>query len=130
MKNLTELKEQEYKFVQSCGGYWGLTEFDTKQNDISREKVKCFPEGSFLGNINFYDEDRKNLSERPVMREYGGQSIHNFEFAFIVPKYDDLLVEMIRSYNLLPFNNKRVFAFLDAIFLRIETLGGETLTWV
>lgn len=127
---LKEIKKQEFEFVKSCGGYWEVTEFDTAQNDFSRAKINCFPEGSFLGNINFYDEDRKNLADHPIMREYRGQSICNFEFAFIVPKYDELLAEMIKSYNLLPFNNKRVFAFLDAIFLRIETLGGESLTWV
>ncbi len=83
---------------------------------------------AFIGNINYYDEDRKKVVayERPVFTSYKGEKVLNFGAAFIIPKADDTLGEMIRRWNTLGEQN---MANIEAITKRIKWLEGENLIW-
>jgi hypothetical protein len=121
MSNLNELIKIQNDFVRSCGGYWEITEFDQEVNDMNRAIISEYhnqnPE-CCVGNINRYKETDV------MMRKYEGETVYNFEWAFIVSKFDKLLSDLIEKYN----NNSK--ESLDLVFDRIKELDGITFLWV
>jgi hypothetical protein len=124
MKNLSELKNIENDFIRSHGGILNITEFDQKQNTISRNKIRAFKSEygtCFLGKINRFEG----------LKEYTGGMVYNFEYDFCIPEYDNKLVEMIENYNNpKPLNSKVIMNEINHIFNRIEKLNGITFRWV
>lgn len=107
-------------------------EFDTQCNDVSREKIRLYAEihqdqKCYLGKVNRYSEDEG----KPYLVEYTGQMIYNFEYKFMIPVYDQKLIDMIidresAEYTGTAEDYKRVSAIMN----RIEEIGGIYLIWV
>lgn len=89
---------EEYLNIHSNNG--DTSEFDPSINDISRAMVHSLKKKygeCYLGKINLYDEERENLHVRLV--PYEGQLIYNFEYCFILPCYDQKIIDLIREHN-------------------------------
>lgn len=136
MKTLAELKREEYTHVSDVGGWLELRESDRTINDGNREQIAAFKRehgAAWLGNINFYDEQRKQIASgtESVYEEYTGQMVYNFGCAFCVPVPDETLSNLIREWNsdYKPGISKSVWSQIDAITKRIDDLGGIHLIW-
>ena len=110
----------------------GTSELDYSINDISRAMVHSFYKKHgqcFLGKINLYDEDRKNL--RVELVPYEGQLIYNFEYSFILPCYDEKIIGLIREHNTKKetFNSQEIMDRIVQIIKRIYDLQGTSLVW-
>jgi len=128
-----ELNEQEFLIFKRSKGL--PTEFDTDMNDITREKIEIFAaihkdlrnEKCYLGKINRYSED----VGKPYLMVYEEQRVFNFEYGFMIPCYDEKLVEMIKEREQAKYTGtaddyKRVTEIMD----RIHEVGGFNLFWV
>jgi hypothetical protein len=126
MSNLNELIKLKNDFIRSCGGYLEITEFDQDLNDMNRAIINEYYEQNpkcCVGNINRYKETDV------MMKEYEGEMVYNFEWAFIVSIFDQSLLDLIEKYNSrLP--QEKITEFLDMIFDRIKELNGITFFWV
>ena len=125
MKNLKELNTIENQFVRDCGGAWNITEFDQKQNTISRNKIKAFRNENgacFLGKINRFEG----------LKEYNSGMVYNFEYDFAISEYNTELVIMLESYNNPNggYDGKKAMQNIEEIFNKIEELNGIILNWV
>ena len=142
---LKAVKAEEHKFF-----FWPVgngkftfeypTEFDQELNDVTRLKIaaytKKFGEG-YLGNVNLHKEhiERKcknNESFRePILWKWDGQLVCNFEATFIVPCFNQVLVDLIRTRAESEYTGaKDDYARVTAIHDIIDGLGGEYLNWV
>ena len=122
---------QQNIYLGSSGGVLELRESDEIYNDLNRSIIQAFWKmhgTAFIGNINYYDEDRKKVVayEKSVFTAYNGEKVLNFGAAFIIPKADNTLDEMIRRWNT---PGERTVANIEAITKRIEWLGGKNLIW-
>lgn len=136
MKTLEELKRDEYSHVASVGGWLELGESDRTINDGNREQIAAFKRehgAAWLGNINFYDEQRQRIASgmEPVYEEYTGQMVYNFGCAFCVPMPDETLSNLIRQWNSDDETgvNNNVVNQVNAITKRIDDLGGVHFIW-
>jgi hypothetical protein len=129
--NLQEIKQAGRTYHMTYAEEGGTSEFDMSINDISRAKIaacaEIWPE-VWLGHVNLYGDDRHG--GKAIMQKWEGELVYNFEYAFAIPGHDAELEKLIRDrddaeYTGTTDDYKRV----DAIFARIETLGGETLSW-
>lgn len=133
MSTLKELKQEEYKHVASMGGWLEIPEADCTLNDLNRKQIAAFKneyKSAYLGNVNYYDEKRKQIvnGETSIFTEYNGQLVYNFEYSFCVPEQDETLENMIRQWNgKLP--NDEVYNLIDKIQNRIDELGGINFIW-
>ena len=107
----------------------GTSEFDMSINDISREKINALKNHygtAYLGRINRYEEDKG----KPYLVEYTGQQVYNFEYGFVIPSYDEELIDLIRKRELSPYKGtQKDKIMIDAIFQRIADLKGLHLLW-
>jgi len=125
MKNLKELNTIENQFIMDRGGVWNITEFDQKQNTISRNKIKAFRTENgacFLGKINRFEG----------LKEYTSGMVYNFEYDFAISEYNTELVMMLESYNSPNdgYDGKKAMRNIEEIFNKIEELNGTILNWV
>lgn len=125
------LCRQQNIYLKKTGGVLEPREADDTYNDFNRRIIEAFREKhgrAYLGNVNFYDEDRRKIVayEKSPFTEYKGEKVFNFGAAFIIPKADETLEEMIRRWNT---PDENTAANLDAIMNRIEWLGGKNLIW-
>lgn len=126
-------KKKQIDHIRATGGMFGLREADQTYNDLNREIIKYFLMRygkAFMGNINFYDEKRKQVvrGEVSVYEEYFGQTVYNFGCSFIVPQEDEELEWLIRDWN----SDDRLPKDADAvkkITNRVDRLGGIHLIW-
>jgi hypothetical protein len=103
----------------------------TLHNDEQREKIqRMFDQrgGCWLGIVNKYKAD----PPRSWLEQWQpDRLVYNFEFCFAVPRFDQQLVELLqRRYDAPYTGTKQDAVFIDAIFARIEELGGVHLVWV
>ncbi len=82
-----------------------------------------------MGSINYYDEKRKNIDNEEILKEYQNELIYNFEYSFIVPAFDEELIQMIKDYNKMEYS-RAVFKAINDITERIYEIGGTFLVWV
>ena len=132
MNTLEKINARENSFINRCGGVWNVTEGDWEQNKLSRAKIRAIKSENgqcFIGKINLYSEDRKNVDTHPILAEYKKGMVYNFGCDFVVPKYDQELIDLIRDYNKLKDGNK-IKLKLNAIFDKIIKLKGFSLQWV
>ena len=107
-----------------------ILEADEQWNNIQREKIAAVYEynsKAYIGKINFYGDERNNLTENMVFKEYTGQKVYNFGADFIVPVADGKLAEMIVQWNSEIQSLKA--NLIKSIFNRIDKIGGLNLTW-
>jgi hypothetical protein len=107
----------------------GASEFDQSINDISRAKIKALfrDRGScFLYKLNKWHKTD------PDVWEYTGQKIYNFDCSFITANKDEELSQMVIEYNRPreEFNSKLLWEQVEAIYDRVEKIGGIITTWV
>lgn len=124
---LARKKRREY--VSLTGGWLELREADDTLNDSNRDIIQALRDAygrAFLGNINFYDEQRQRIVEgkESVFEEYTGQIVYTATADFVVPAADEKLEELIREWN-----EKSGPGLVDKITSRIDQLGGEHLIW-
>lgn len=126
-KEITDIFIQSFK-----NGDFGPTEFDQEVNTISRHLISAYHEHygrCFLGKINLYDKDRGNRDA--ILTEYKKQFIYNFAYSFIIPNYDQELIDLIYNRDITPYTGtKDDSVLIDAIFKRLESIGGLYLHWV
>lgn len=132
MTKLDEIVERQNDYARRQGGIYTLNEADETYNDMNREQIAAFKEkhgAEFLGNINFYGDDRAAVvaGEKNVYEEYVGQMVYNFECDFCVPCADEALAEIIRAWN----TPGRPLALSEITHItdKIEALGGINLIW-
>ena len=84
----------------------------------------------FLGNINFYGDQRKKIvaGKEDVYEELLDQMVYNFGCDFAVPVPDKELEELIRAWNGDERLPKRLVD-VEAMTGRVERLGGINLIW-
>lgn len=133
MPTLQELKSETYQHVASMGGWLEIPEADCTLNDLNRKQIAAFKnehDTAYLGNINYYDEKRKQITngETSVYNEYTGQTVYNFEYCFCVPTKDEVLENMIREWNS-PNAGLSNYKLITQITNRIDSLGGISFIW-
>lgn len=130
MEALKEIQRAEHEYIKRCGGYWELSEFDREINEFSRAKVRAFKhehEEAWLGNVNLYSETPPNFTEY----ESGITALNNFGYAFVIPHPDQELYKLITQRDEADYTGTKADApMIDAIFNRIEDIGGIVLNWV
>ena len=124
---LTELQREEEQLWKDNGGSpWDLGEADEGQNDLSRAKIQAFLEEhgeAWLGCVNTY-------GQRPILVQYTGQLVYNFQYTFVIPHFSAQLVDMLVEREDTPYTSVATDRVLvDAICDRIEELGGVHLHW-
>jgi len=132
-ETMQKLVKGEIDIFRRAGGMGSWpSEFDTDMNVITQEKIKLFPELNnngqcYLGKINRYTEDKG----KPYLMPYDGQRVFNFEYGFMIPVYDEKLVELIRDREHAEYTGtKDDFRRITEITDRIQELGGIHLFWV
>lgn len=125
-------KKKLRSYVYSCGGYDGVREADQSYNDLNRELIDAVRQKfgkAYLGNINYYDEKRKEVAAGgSIYEEYTGGTVYNFACAFVVPAPDVEIQQFVRmwnSSNSLPADS----SIIDKIFDRVEKIGGINMIW-
>lgn len=107
-----------------------LDEYEAEMNahnDLQRTRLAAYRAehgAAWIGKINIYPPARAELVE------FTGQLVRNFEADFAVPKPDPTLLRLIIERAESPYtgtaeDGRRI----DAIFARIDELGGRLLTW-
>jgi len=129
-----ELRQREFgilkEAIQTRGSLSELE--DMEMNDITRQLIVAYDRlhqdsKCYLGKVNRYSEDEG----KPYLALYEGQQVFNFEYGFMIPCYDEKLIELIRDrehaeYTGTKEDYKRVTEIMD----RIQELGGINLFWV
>ena len=125
-KELTQVFLNAWK-----NGDYFPTEFQPETNDITRSMISAFAgeHGQvWLGQINLYGKDRGQKA--PILKPCTG-FVYNFEASFIVPVYDQLLVDMIYDRDIAKYTGTKSDSIrVGHIMDRIEQLGGLMLHWV
>jgi len=108
-----------------------LPEADPDINDASRQIVMAMVKDHgecWLGKINLYGDDRGKPEK--VLRKYDGGIVYNFGASFVIPEFDQKLVDLIIGRDTAMYEGTKKDALrLDPIFNRIEKLGGHSLHW-
>ncbi len=126
-------RHKQIKYASACGGFLEVREADETFNDFNREIIQAVKQQygcAFLGNINFYDRQRKAVvaGEQSVYKEYDGGQVYNFECSFVVPVADAALEQLIVKWNAddsLPKGAQDV----ERITSLVEKIGGANLIW-
>lgn len=101
-------------------------EADGNLNSASTNLIYAFGEGCWLGVINCYTDKQK---ENPIW-QWDGEMVYNFGASFVIPEFDQTLLDLIFQRNNAPFTNcSDDSVMVDAIFDRIEAIGGKLLHW-
>ncbi len=110
--------------------YWsheGKYEFDYYLNDISRAIIHKYDEKNGSCYLGIFKKDEGETTDLSLVK-YEGQYIHEFQFDFIVPCYDEKLMNLISSYNKVQLpKNPNKMQYL--IYKRIFQLNGLFLLW-
>ena len=127
-QTLAELEKQTGEYLYNNEGW--TNEFDMSINDISRSKVEsALAEWGevWLGNVNLYDEARKHPFQ---LVKYCGETVYTFSYHFILPVNDPVLTELIDKRDKSEYTGTSAdMKMINAIFARIEELGGVSLLW-
>ena len=103
--------------------------YENNLNDYQRDLIAAFAAKhgqSWLGRVNIYDND-KHL---PIIWQWDGGLVYNFGASFIIPKFDDELYALILARHYAPYTGTREdYKRINAIYARLEALGGESLIW-
>lgn len=126
-------RKTQFDYVRGTGGFLALREADDVYNDLNREQLralKMMHGRLFLGNINFYGDQRKKIvaGEEDVYEELLDQMVYNFGCDFAIPVPDKGLEELIRAWN----GDERLpkkLVDVEAMTGRVEQLGGINLIW-
>ena len=134
MNAVREIQKRQNNYLASTGGVWALREADEKYNDMNRETIDAFKKAygtAFLGNINFYGEDRQKVAskEKSIYVEYTGQLVYNFGCAFVVPTKDEVLENLISYWNTDKKTASECHGLIDKIVDRIQEIGGINFVW-
>ena len=66
----------------------------------------------------------------PILWKWDGTLVYNFGADAVLPAYDAKLLELIETRNRTEYTNVRADkVHVDAIFARIEAVGGKPLVW-
>ena len=134
MDAVREIQKRQNQYLAATGGVWALREADEKYNDMNREIIEAFKQThgtAFLGNINFYGEERQKVAskQQSVYKEYTGQLVYNFGCAFVVPAKDEVLENLIFDWNTDKKAASECHGLIDKIIDRINELGGVNFVW-
>jgi len=119
-------------YIRSIKENDGITplEADGNLNDASRDLIAAMHEKHgecWLGLINRHGKQ----NELPLLWKWDGALVYNFGASFVVPEYDQMLADLIEARHEPHggYDHHRNVAEVDAIYLRIEVLGGHHLHW-
>jgi hypothetical protein len=69
--------------------------------------------------------------ESAILIQWEGAKIYNFQYDFMVPCYDQKLVDLILTRHLTPYTNgTKDMKLLAEIQSHIHSLGGQGLFWI
>ena len=118
IKTLEEVKKIEKDYIESIGGFYNLTEFNQKINDIQRELIKAFKKE--YGKCYIY-----NINRNEIVKHYEGEKVYNFGGDFILSENSQELVELIKQNR-----QKCSMKTIDKIYDYVELKKGICLKWV
>lgn len=96
-------------------------------NQASRAVIRSM-RPCFIGCVNLYGEDRGK--KESILKEYKKGMVFNFGGSFVIPAYDEELVELILARDTAPYTGTADDAVrVNAIYDRLEQLGAKTLHW-
>lgn len=125
--SVAELERASNLYIRRHWDNGGRSEYDSTTNDISRALIAAFQRERgkcLLGNINLNEKDKALPNYRFTL--YTGQTIHNFEYGFIVAEEDEELRRMIVACSRKQPTDMNLFR---RILVRIDALGGCLLWW-
>lgn len=131
--SLKDVQEKQNVYIAASGGVLAIRESDDTYNDSNRELIAAYKETygtAFLGNINFYGDQRTNVAsgKKSIYFEYTGQLVYNFGCDFVIPVKDEMLESLIRDWNAGKTRENGI-SVLDSIMNRIQELEGINLIW-
>ena len=125
-KSLTDKVVQELRENDGC-----LPEACETINNASRRVVATMRAAkgqAWLGKVNLYGDDRGRRDK--ILWEWDGGIVYNFSACFVLPAFDEKLVDMIHQRDISPYTGTADDAVkIDAIFDRVQQLGGVLLHW-
>lgn len=66
----------------------------------------------------------------PILWKWDGSLVYNFGADAVIPAFDHVLLELCETRNKTIYTNVRADkVHVDAIFARIEAVGGKPLVW-
>lgn len=81
---------------------------------------------AWLGRINLYADTR----QLPILWKWDGGLVYNFGASFVIPRHDAELERLIRERDEADYTGTAGdMPRIEAIFERINALGGHTLIW-
>lgn len=107
------------KILQSGGP---SHEADDNHNDLQRQLVAAFHKenpGAHVGKVNRYDPQKE------LLYPYAGEKVYNFQIDFIVPGFDQALLDMLAEWN----SGGRPASLAGDIYDRVTQLGGYNLSF-
>lgn len=128
-QTLSELNSQENYLIRSVGGVLELPEAYDDLNNLQRDKIQAMKDEfgtAYIGSINYYGDERENLTPNNVYKEYIGQMVYNFDANFVVPVEDEVLANMVYEWNQ-PAETHTTKNLVGKIINRIEEVGGMYL---
>lgn len=121
MLALTELNQKQNRLIAKYLMGAGLMENSEELNDHNRDMVMGMYSSFGLVLLGRFNAGVDNKDELTL---YEGQPILNFDYDFCIPKYDRLLVDLMREWR----KNQSAKA-LDACIKRVINLYGALLIW-
>jgi hypothetical protein len=113
-------------FKTSCGGDFCLQEGDENLNQASRNVISAYGEGCWLGFINPHTEKEKEN----LLWQWGKEPITNFGSDFVIPQFDEELLRLMKERLETPYEGtQKDKEKIDAIYKRVEEIGGASLVW-
>lgn len=108
-----------------------LPEADESINNASRRVVSAMAEEHgecWLGRVNLHDTERGHADQ--VMWRWNGEPVLNFDAGFVLPAFDEELLQLIMKRDAGPYTTTTVDSVLvTAILERVRALGGRNLVW-
>ncbi len=121
---LEDIIALETQYIQRFGNIISIPEADSYWNDLQRRKIETFHDKygeAWLGEINRTKEHGDTW-----LVSFKGQKIFNFEYTFVIPKYDMRLLAMLQYHNRASQKMKDVAKLTDYIY----SIDGKFLIWV
>lgn len=97
---MQEVQERENDLFRAYRG--AIPEACNELNSLQYEKIDAVVRHygkAFTGKINFYGDERSNLTADKIFAECGNETVCNFSADFVIPTEDKELVNMIVEWN-------------------------------
>lgn len=127
MNKISELKENQRKYIVLIGGMMELRETDQTYNDYNREIILAYKEEYPNAKIGYiyeplFDEDENG----EIFREIVEDKVKNFCCNFVLPEPDKEVETLIRKIRETGYDYKDMIRIND----KIDEMEGTRFYWV